>query len=194
VHHNPTKTIPDPLSDHNPRFRFHTTEQTMYTLSPAAPAPPTPMALTEDSVTEHVADPVANHVEDSYEDDSDMSGLSSEDDEEELPAPVPVKKAKAKVAKAPRRALKAKVVREPKIKKAAAVKKPRRPYKAMAQEKLVEKQGIADARFEIAHKRMTTIKTQLDRFNFELEYRENSPDEPVVEVAATASAATTGGE
>ncbi|KAJ1463921.1 hypothetical protein T484DRAFT_1758478, partial [Baffinella frigidus] len=76
--------------------RFHTTEQTMYTLSPAAPAPPTPMALTEDSVTEHVADPVANHVEDSYEDDSDMSGLSSEDDEEELPAPVPVKKAKAK--------------------------------------------------------------------------------------------------
>lgn len=51
----------------------------------------------------------------------------------------------------------------------------RRPYKSMKQKKLVAKQAIAHGRFEVVTKRMQTMQNQLERFNFELAIRAESP-------------------
>jgi hypothetical protein len=111
--------------------------------------------------------------------DSDLSDMFSEEEEEEEPEPVmPLPKKKNKTAapkttaapKPPRKKAAATVNNgaTPKIKKTRTV---RRPYKSMAQDKLVAKQAVAHGRFEVVSKRMGVIQGQLLRFDHEIATR-----------------------
>ena len=117
--------------------------------------------------------------------DSDMSGLSSEDDGEMEPTPVALPKTTAAPKKKP-------AVKKPtvKVKKSPAARRPlivkvkksrtvRRPYKSMEQGKLEDKQSVAQTRFDVARKRLDVIQSQLTRFDHEIETRASMP--PVIE-------------
>jgi hypothetical protein len=113
--------------------------------------------------------------------DSDLSGMSSEDEEEPpvtMLAPKKASKApKEPKAKAPKKKAAPKepkktAVKVPKQKKPRTV---RRPYKSMPQEKLEAKQLVAHGRFEVVSKRMGVIQGQLARFDHEIATREAMP-------------------
>lgn len=108
--------------------------------------------------------------------DSDMSDSSS-DEEQEAPATKPLpKKTKTVAPKAPRapKKTKAVVAKKPPI-KTKKTRTVRRPYKSMAQDKLVAKQAVAAGRFELANKRMGIIQCQLHRFDHEIATRAAMP-------------------
>ena len=121
---------------------------------------------------------------DSSDFDPEMS--DSEGGEEITPAPVveetKTKKPRAKAKPKPKGE---KLPRKKAIKKEKKPRTIRRPYKSMDLDKLVTKQAIASGRFDVVSKRMISTQNQLERFNYELAVRKESPAEDNVVEDAT---------
>jgi hypothetical protein len=135
-----------------------------------------PIVAIEEETTPQTPSPDED-IDDSDLNSSDMSDYE-EEGEPEQPVISQATKSKKTVTK-PKNAVKAPKKKAMKKVKEVKVKKPRtirRPYKSMEQEKLVAKQVIANARFEVASKRMTSTQNQLERFNYELAIRKDTPE------------------
>ena len=140
-----------------------------------------------DTMNYDLTHPVDEMLDSDIINDSDLSCSSDEEQEQEIPVEVTPPLPKPPKA-APKKKAKKEKTTVSNVKKTRTV---RRPYKSMAQDKLVAKQAVAHGRFEVASKRLGVIAGQLQRFDYELATRTTMP--PVSEMSEEVVEAATPG-